>query len=120
MKITEFKVDQTVYVMGDGQGQKNRFQTHEGKVIKIGRKYVTISGAWGDQFKETPESRPYLIEHTEVGMHRLLFPSSEAVHDYVEREELKTWVREAAGWSKIDRYSLDQLRAVKKILEAGA
>lgn len=58
MKITEFKVDQTVYVMGDGQGQKNRFQTHEVKVIKIGRKYVTISGAWGDQFKETPESRP--------------------------------------------------------------
>jgi hypothetical protein len=39
------------------------------------------------------------------------------VDDYIEREELKTWVRTAAGWGNIDRYTLHQLRAVKKILE---
>ena len=36
-----------------------------------------------------------------------------------EREELKVWVRTAAGWDKIDRYTLAQLREVKKILEGG-
>ena len=35
----------------------------------------------------------------------------------LEREELKEWVRVAAGWDKIGRYTLEQLRAVKKILE---
>ena len=49
--------------------------------------------------------------------HRLLFPSEDAVREYQEREELKEWVRVAAGWDKIGRYTLEQLRAVKKILE---
>lgn len=105
--------------MGDGLNRNNRFQTHEAKVIKIGRKYVTISGAWATNSKRLLRTAPYLVEHTEFGMPRMLFPSSEAVCDYVECEELKTWVREAAGWSKIDRYTLGRVRAVKKILEAG-
>lgn len=60
---------------------------------------------------------PYLIEETEHGSPRLLFPSEDAVREYQEREELKEWVRVAAGWDKIGRYTLEQLRAVKKILE---
>lgn len=60
---------------------------------------------------------PYLIEETEYGSPRLLFPSEDAVREYQEREELKEWVRVAAGWDKIGRYTLEQLRAVKKILE---
>ena len=117
MTIKDFKVGQTVFVMGDGSVQRDRFRTAAAEVVKIGRKYVTISGSWGMQFKETGSSRPYLVEHTEYGAPRLLFPSREAVDEYREREELKTWVRTAAGWDKIDRYTLAQLRAVKKILE---
>lgn len=117
MTIKDFKVGQTVFIMGDGRTQRDKFSTTTAEVVKIGRKYVTISGNWATQFKETHESRPYLIEHMEYGAPRLLFPSREAVDDYIEREELKTWVRTAAGWEKIDRYTLAQLRAVKKILE---
>ena len=117
MTIKDFKVGQTVFVMGDGSVQRDRFRTAAAEVVKIGRKYVTISGNWAMQFKETHESNPYLVEHTEYGAPRLLFPSHEAVDDYIEREELKTWVWTAAGWEKIDRYTLAQLRAVKKILE---
>ena len=47
----------------------------------------------------------------------MLFPSQEAVDTYIEHEELKKWVRYAASWSKIDRYTLEQLREVKRILE---
>lgn len=117
MKIKDIKVGQTVFVMGDGNVQRDRFRTTAAEVVKIGRKYVTISGNRGLQFKETAASRPYLIEHTEVGAPRLLFPSREALDEYRERDELKMWLRTAAGWEKIDRYTLGQLREVKKILE---
>ena len=109
MTIKDFKVGQTAFVMGDGSAQRDRFRTVAAEVVKIGN--------WAMRFKETHESRPYLVEHTEYGAPRILFPSREAVDDYIEREELKTWVRTAAGWEKIDRYTLAQLRAVKKILE---
>ena len=99
MTIKDFKVGQTVFVMGDGSVQRDIFRTAAAEVVKIGRKYVTISGSWGMQFKETGSSRPYLVEHTEYGAPRLLFPSREAVDEYREREELKTWVRTAAGWA---------------------
>ena len=117
MTIKDFEVGQTVFVMGDYRTQRNKFRTTEAEVVKVGRKYITINGNWGIQFKETASSRPYLIEHCEYGTPRLLFPSREAADSYIEREELKTWVREATGWDKIDRYPLEKLRAVKKILE---
>lgn len=117
MTIKNFKVGQTAFVMGGFNSRRDLFRITEAEVAKVGRKYVTISGTWGAQFEETATSRPYLIEHTEIGVPRLLFPSREAADSYIEREELKTWVREATGWDKIDRYSLAKLRAVKNILE---
>jgi len=119
MTIKDFVVGQTVFIMGDGCHQRNRYSTTAAEVVKVGRKYVTVGGNWEMQFEETATSRPYLVEHTEYGAPRMLFPSREAVDEYIEREELKTWVRTAAGWDKIDRYTLAQLRAVKTILEAG-
>lgn len=116
MTIKDFKVGQTVYILGDGRRIGDGKET-AAEVVKVGRKYVTISGNWAMQFKETCESRPYLVEHTDYGTARLLFPSREAVDDYIEHEELKMWVRTAAGWEKIDRYTLAQLREVKRILE---
>lgn len=118
MTIKDFKVGQTVYVLGDGGRERNKCLVTAAEVVKVGRKYVTISGSWGMQFKETSTSRPYLVEVKEYGAPRLLFPSSEALDEYREREELKMWVRMASDWGKIDRYTLAQLRAVKKILEA--
>lgn len=121
MTIKEFKVGQTVYIIGDGRSERNKHHATAAEVVKVGRKYVTISGHWEQKFKDTSERRPYLIENTEYGAPRLLFPSKKAVDEYVEREELKIWLQKAAGWARIDRYTLAQLRAVKKILEgAGA
>ncbi len=117
MTIKDFKVGQTVYVMGDGRWERNKYVATEAEVVKVGRKYVTISGNCGTQFKDTSERRYYLIEHIECGTPRILFPSREAADEYREREELKTWVRTAAGWTNIDRYTLTQLREVKKTLE---
>lgn len=117
MNTKAFKVGQTAFVMWDGYNQRNKYSITEATVVKVGRKYVTAGNSWGMQFKETADCRPYLIEHLERGTPRLLFPSKEAVDVYIERENLKNWVRVMAGWDKIDRYTVEQLRAVKKILE---
>lgn len=118
MDIKSFKPRQTVYIVGDARRPRDKFSAVKAEVAKVGRKYVTISGRWGERFREAHNrDMPYLIEETEYGSPRLLFPSEDAVREYQEREELKEWVRVAAGWDKIGRYTLEQLRAVKKILE---
>lgn len=117
MTVKDFIAGQTVYIVEDGIRSRNGLYAAKAEVAKVGRKYVTIRGRLGEKFKETYESRPYLIEQVEYGSPRLLFPSEDAVYEYREREELKEWVRTAADWNRIDRYSLEQLRAVKKILE---
>lgn len=116
MKIKEFHVGQTVFLMGERRGLKDQYTTTQTTVAKVGRKYVTINDVWGRQFKETHDHRPYLYEHKDAGTPLMLFPSQEAVDTYIECEELKRWVREAASWEKIDRYTLEQLREVKRIL----
>lgn len=58
----------------------------------------------------------YLIEETEIGTPRLLFPSAGATDLYIEHLELKFWLIKAAGRDNTHRYTLEQLRAVKKIL----
>lgn len=117
MTIKEFYVGQTVFLMGERRGLKTQYTTTQAAVAKVGRKYVTINDVWGRQFEEVGNHREYLREHKDGGTPLMLFPSQEAVDTYIEHEELKKWVREAADWSKIDRYTLEQLREVKKILE---
>lgn len=117
MKIKDFSVGQTVFIIGERIRSRGELNIVKAEVAKVGRKYVTISGRWAAQFKATAESLPYLVEQTEYGSPRFLFPSEQAFNEYKEREELKDWVRRMAGWDKINRYTLVQLRAVKKILE---
>lgn len=119
MKLSDFKVGQPVFVMGDGHTQKTRFQVNEATVVKVGRKYVTISGSWGLQFGVFSEGLPYLSEKTDVGTPRRLFPSKEAVDEFCEREQLKAWACAAIDWTKVDRLSTAQLRDMKRILERG-
>ena len=116
MTIKKFEAGQTAYLLGNSRHESNKDGVAEVKVISVGRKYVAISGSREPKFKDTAESKPYLIEHSERGAPRMLFPSRKAVDEYLEREELKSWVREAAGWDKIDRYTIEQLREVKRIL----
>lgn len=118
MEIKAFQPGQTVYIMGTDRRDRGDQAVRKAEVAKVGRKYVTISGRRGERFRETVgRSKPYLIEEMEYGSPRLLFPSEAAVREYKEREELKEWVRRATDWDKVDRYTIEQLRAVKQILE---
>lgn len=122
MRIDQFTKGQTAYILGDGNTVISKKEPVEVTVSKIGRKYVTVTtgGRWEMQFEETfIEDLPYLREKTEYGAPRMLFPSSIEAAEYLEREDLKRWVQQAAGWDKIGRYTLEQLRAVRRILEGG-
>jgi len=122
MTINRFTKGQTAYILGDGNTVISKKEPVEVTVSKIGRKYVTVTtgGRWELQFGETfIEDIPYLRENTDRGAPRMLFPSSDAVSEYLEREDLKRWVQQATGWDKIGRYTLGQLRAVRQILEGG-
>lgn len=122
MRLDQFTKGQTAYILGDGNTVISKKEPVEVTVSKIGRKYVTVttSGRWEIQFEETfIEDFPYLREKTECGAPRMLFPSSIAAAEYLEREDLKRWVQQAVGWDKIGRYTLEQFRDVKRILEGG-
>lgn len=119
MRINQFTKGQTAYILGDGNTVISKKEPVEVTVSKIGRKYVTVTtgGRLEMQFEETfIEDFPYLCEKTEFGAPRMLFPSSIAAGEYLEREDLKRWVQQAVEWNKIGRYTLEQLREVKRIL----
>lgn len=79
MDIKSFKPRQTVYIVGDARRPRDKFSAAKAEVAKVGRKYVTISGRWGERFREAHNrDMPYLIEETEYGSPRLLFPSEDA------------------------------------------
>lgn len=124
MTIKGFKVGQTVVIVGDGGvARASRRGRVEAMVTKVGRKYVSampVGGGYEAKYRE-PESETcgYLIEQTETGSPRLLLPSIHAADAYYEAEELRRWLINAAGWSSVYRYSLEQLRKVKQILEFG-
>lgn len=47
----------------------------EGKVVKVGRKYVTMDG-FGRQYAELPGGGEYLTDHASCGYTSCLFPSN--------------------------------------------
>ena len=59
----------------------------------------------------------YLIENTEVGIPAMLFPNQQTADDYTELMELRNWFLQSFNWSKINQYTVGDLRAVKQILE---
>lgn len=52
MDIKSFKPRQTVYIVGDARRPRDKFSAVKAEVAKVGRKYITISGRWGERFRE--------------------------------------------------------------------
>ncbi|MCI9507973.1 MAG: hypothetical protein HFF62_15665 [Oscillospiraceae bacterium] len=120
MTIKDFKVGQTAYILGDGR-RRNDGKATAVEVIKVGRKYVTVTeaGRQETRFCEPAGLTDCLTEDKDWGSPRLLFLTTEAVDEYNELNDLRSWVQEATNWLKVKEYTLAQLRAVKKILEGG-
>lgn len=126
MHIKDFQVGQTAYMLSG----ENRCRTappaplKEVTVLKVGHKYVTVAEPqmvehpWSHiQFESTPEGFLYLTEKRDWGYARSLFATQEAYLDHRDRELLWQWIRNAVDRQRFYDYSVDQLRAVKQILD---
>lgn len=120
MTIKNFTVGQTAYILQNDLRQGKHSTVIEAEVVKVGRKYVTVSRKdyrWEMRFSARWSDKPYLVEDTDMGSPNYLFPSRTAVDEYEERQELQDYICTEISWSKIERYTLEQLRNIKKILE---
>lgn len=121
MKIKDFKPGQTVFVLTRTRGRTTEHSVKRYKVLSVGRKYI----------KAAPEENPiypteyylndsvdeYLTENKDWGDSTRLFPTEEAVNNDIEKDMLQSWIRKATENYKLNTYTLEQLRAVKEILE---
>ena len=115
IQLSDFHVGQAVVVV-ENQRRGNVYHT---TVAKIGRKYITIAGSWGQQFYVSDPKAPYLVEKSIYGAASLLYPSEDAYQQAVEKSALEKQIRNAMDWPYISRYTLDQLRRIKAIIDEG-
>ena len=121
MDIKEFKVGQTAFMVDtDTRGRtENSNPVTKVTVTKVGRKYITVEiNRWRTaQFSSTRDRCGFLTENIDYGYPHHLFSSEEAYAQYVELEKLRRWLYEISHYGDTHKYTLDQLRAVKEILE---
>ena len=123
MTIKNFKPGQTAYVLRRTRGRTTEHFIKRYTVLAVGRKYVKAAPEGSQhptEFYLNDETDRYLTENKDWGERDRLFLTEEAVNDDIERDMLRLWIRKALESYKIDEYTLDQLRAVKEILEGGA
>lgn len=89
----------------------------EGKVVKVGRKYVTMDG-FGRQYAELPGGGEYLTDHASCGYSSWLFPSEQAAQEFVQKKELVLKLRRKVDHisSYGKEYTLTELKKVYAIL----
>lgn len=93
----------------------------EGKVVKVGRKYVTMDG-FGRQYAELPGGGEYLTDHASCGYTSCLFPSEQAAQEFIQKKELILKLRRKVDHisSSGEEYTLTELKKVYEILNGEA
>lgn len=120
MTIKDFKPGETAYSQIRVRGKQTEHFLKRYTVVSVGRKYVKATpegGRFPIEFFKREESDEFLVENKDWGDYEKLFLSEEAVNNDIERDMLRSWFLKAVSSYNIDNYSLEQLRAVKKILE---
>lgn len=111
--IKDFKTGESAFIVNMNLGRKADPSITETVVTSVGRVYVTTGS--GRRFMEST-SDECLEEKVSFGSSDLLFNSKIAAEEYIEKEGLELWL----GCISVDgakRYTLQQLRTVKNILE---
>lgn len=116
ISLSDFSVGQDVIVVGSG-GRKG---TRHAVVVKVGRKYVSVSGGWGEQFFVNDPTSDSLVEKAIYGSPARLYPSETAYRKMLERVELENSVKAACDWYGVKRLSLEQLQRIIAIIQEGA
>lgn len=115
MKIKDFTVGQTAYLL---EGQQGRFEGTDRikkvNVLKVGRIYVTIDG-YGRRFALSGSQNPYLYEVLPITRAAKLFLTYDDAVDEIKREALIKKIHNASFKSIYD-CTLAQLEQIDDIL----
>lgn len=114
MTIKDFKVGQKAYILCMYTGRNKEPEITETVVEKVGRKYVTVQ--YGRKYEEDLNNPYGLIESSDYGERTYLCPSRRNAEMYVERDRLQMWLHSVGNHGR-SKYTLEQLRKVKVILE---
>lgn len=117
VKISDFKVGQTVYMEVIGNAKRHREKEDliiESKVEKVGRKYVTVGRI---KFEDT-DGRSFdgLVESSEYSPNYILYPSKEVIDEVFYRRRLFSSVNSLLCGKKIEQLSTEQLEEILKII----
>ena len=111
--LKDFKSGQKAYRLNMPFQKGKEAHIAEVTVRKVGRIYVTLDDIWNSRYVEC--GKEYLEKDYESGMDtQYLFLTKEAAETYLEEFTLRNWLLNIHGTGK---YSLQQLRLVKAILE---
>lgn len=119
MKIKDFAVGQKAYTLQEWVGRTTPPETEKVIITGVGRKFVKAAKecGWPPMLFYDRNEEDYLTEKVEAGEPRKLFPSKESLDAYVEQVETFKMIRKAFEGLNARKYTLTQLRAIRKILE---
>ncbi|MBP5460684.1 MAG: hypothetical protein J6Y20_00955 [Lachnospiraceae bacterium] len=120
MEIKDFNAGQTVYILSEEKRNNPPCGYKEAKVKKVGRVYITLEGNWERKFFIPFYGNyggSFLVEKKDYGADNLLFKSKQDLDDYIEKRKLESELCDALNWQNIRTFTLEQLRAIKRIIQ---
>lgn len=122
VSVKDFKPGQTAYILTRKRGRTQEHFVSQCVVVSVGRKYVKTGKHESDRFTSdfynVRGDDDYLSEVDYNNTGRRLFPTQQAAIEDIEKDMLKDWISKATQHSSMEKYTVQQFRAVKEILEA--
>ena len=122
VSVKDFKPGQTAYILTRKRGRTQEHFVSQCIVVSVGRKYVKTakqeSSSITSDFYNLRGDDDYLSEVDYCNTGRRLFPTQQAAIEDIEKDILKDWISKATQHSSMEKYTVQQLREVKEILEA--
>ena len=118
--VKDFSVDTPAYFLERKSCFNFADQPEEVRVVKVGRKFVTVKSGYREYKFEVPEydkRASYLVESALYGWPSILFPTMQSFHEWKEREDLLEWFKQHKD--KFGCFETNRLRAAKMALEGG-
>lgn len=115
--IKDFKKEKTAYIVNMNLGRMEEPSITETVVASVGRTYVTTGiDTVQRRFMNNHNESEYLVEKVSFGDSDLLFASRTAAEEHIEKYFLGLWLV-FISTTKANKFTLQQLRDVKKILD---
>lgn len=123
MQKSDFKKGQEVFILiieGSNEHRSLRNQALENRILRatvttVGRKYITVEYRnWPPILFDIEDDFRQLSDYSADYM---LFLTEQDIYDYEERRTLFREIHNAFDCFSSEKYSLEQLRKIKEILE---